>query len=162
MSPQLPSSSVVLKRHLVADSSGDGSHEHSLVALTLEFLIQWLWEAHPGDAAPCCAANYHVPSRGSGCQGTTQQRTTALFKFCKKEYSFLRKSASICRLLCLGRTEYIEKSTRLFVIKCGHLLGPTALKSAHGLVGEGGLLSWSSGHFTSASVLCCAHLHSKD
>lgn len=42
MSPQLPSSSVVLKRHLVADSSGDGPHEHSLVALTLEFLIQWL------------------------------------------------------------------------------------------------------------------------
>lgn len=42
MSPQLPSSSLVLKRHLVPDSLGDGSHKHSLVASVLEFLIQWL------------------------------------------------------------------------------------------------------------------------
>lgn len=102
------------------------------------------------------------PLGEADARGPHSRELLLWFKFCKKEYSFLRKSASICRLLCLGRTEYIEKSTRLFVIKCGHLLGPTALKSAHGLVGGGGLLSWSSGHFTSASVLCCAHLHSKD
>ena len=41
-SPQLPSSSAVLKRRLVPESSGDGSHKHSLVASILEFLIQWL------------------------------------------------------------------------------------------------------------------------
>ena len=41
-SPQLPSSSAVLKRHLVPESSGDESHEHSLVPSILEFLIQWL------------------------------------------------------------------------------------------------------------------------
>lgn len=73
---------------------------------------------------------------------------------CKKEYSFLSKSASICRLLCLGRTECIEKSTRLFVIKCT-ILGPAGLKSAHGLVGVGPLMELWSFYF---SFLCCAML----
>lgn len=75
------------------------------------------------------------PLGEADARGPHSRELLLWFKFCKKEYSFLSESASICRLLCLGRTECIEKSTRLFVIKCGHLLGPTALKSAHGLVG---------------------------
>lgn len=74
------------------------------------------------------------PQGEADAKGPHSRELLLWFKFYKKEYSFLRKSASIFRLLCLGRTEYIEKSTRPFVINCGHLLEPPTLKSTCGLV----------------------------
>ena len=79
------------------------------------------------------------PRGEADARGPHSRELLLWFKFYKKEHSFLRKSASIFRLLCLGRTEYIQKSTRPFVINRGHLLEPTTLKSTCGLV-----VGWSS------------------